>query len=337
MNHARQAVELIRSGLNPGSIRAQGSSSLVPLFGGIPAREYLLASDAIASGLLTISEMGAGSVPEILARNQADQPVLLLAGEHVEGAMQNRVLNVTVLVAANQKTVLPVACVERGRWHYEERSAFAPSADITYSRLRSKNAAAAAKSARREQGRGVDQHEVWADVSAKHAEIGVHESATGAMRHAYDQRRVDLEEMTSAFSEPEPGQTGVIACVGGSAVALDSFDRPETLARLWSRLVSGYAMDALGAPPEHVEDDAARAFLQAAAESETSSHDGVGLGRDVVLTSSTTVGHALAWEGGIVHLALFATEERTDRGAGAGGRIASPRGRRHLRRLPDQL
>ena len=335
MNHARQAVELIRSGLNPGSARTQGSLTLVPLFGGAPAKEFLLASEAIASGLLTISEIGIGSVPEILAHNQADLPVLLLDGEHVEGAMQNRVLNVTVLVAANQKTVLPVACVERGRWHYEDLPAFAPSADIAYSRLRSKNAAAAALSARREQGRRVDQHEVWADVSAKHAEIGVDESATGAMRHAYDRTRGDLEEMTLAFSKPEPGQTGVIACVGGSVAALDAFDRPETLAKLWSRLVSGYAMDALGAPPASVEDDAARAFLRAAGESETSSHAGVGLGRDVVLTSSTTVGHALAWEEGVVHLALFATEGRNDRGVRAGARIASPRGRRRLQRFLD--
>ena len=337
MDHARQAVELIRSGLNPGPARAQGSLSLVPLFGGAPAEEYLLASEAIASGLLTISEMGAGSVPQILAHNRADLPVLLLDGEHVEGAMQNRVLNVTVLVAANQKTVLPVACVEHGRWHYEDRSAFAASADISYSRLRSKNAAAAAMSARTERGRGVDQHEVWADVSAKHAEIGVDESATGAMRHAYDQRRGDLKKMTSSLAQPETGQTGVIACVGGSAVALDAFDRPETLAKLWSRLVSGYAMDALGAPQEPLQDDAAKAFLQAAGGSETTSHEGVGLGRDVVLTSPTTVGHALTWKGGVVHLAVFTVADGNDRGAGAGGRIASPRGRSRLHRFPDQL
>nr|MDQ3641706.1 hypothetical protein [Actinomycetota bacterium] len=327
--------ELIRSGLDPGSARTRGSLTLVPLFGGAPAKEYLLASEAIPSGLLTISEMGAGSVTGILAHNQADLPVLLLDVEHVEGAMQNRVLNVTVLVAANQKTILPVACVERGRWHYEGGSDFAPSSDITYSRLRSKNAAAAAVSARHERGRGVDQHEVWADVSAKHAEIGVDESATGSMRHAYDQRRRELEEMTASFSQPEPDQTGVIACVGGTAVALDAFDRPETLTKLWTRLVSGYAMDALGARPVPVAGNVTSSFLQAAANSETTSHDGVGLGREVVLTSPATVGHALAWQGGIVHLALFRVQGGNDRDARTGGRIASPRGRRRLQRFPE--
>lgn len=67
----------------------------MPLFGGAPAKDYMLASEAFASSLLTVSEIGGGSVPEVLANNQADLPVLLIDGEHIEGAMQNRVLNVT--------------------------------------------------------------------------------------------------------------------------------------------------------------------------------------------------------------------------------------------------
>jgi hypothetical protein len=41
-----------------------------------------------------------GSVPHLLFINDAMRPVLLLDGEELVGAKQNRVLNLTVLAAA---------------------------------------------------------------------------------------------------------------------------------------------------------------------------------------------------------------------------------------------
>jgi hypothetical protein len=39
-------------------------------------------------------------------------------GEQLVGAKQNRILNMTVLVAAETEVTIPVSCVERGRWGY---------------------------------------------------------------------------------------------------------------------------------------------------------------------------------------------------------------------------
>jgi hypothetical protein len=157
-------------------------------------------------------------------------------------------------------------------------------------------------------GRGIDQSEVWADVSTKHAEIGVEESDTGALRHAFEQRRVQLEAITAQFAAPEPGQTGVLCFIGARPVALDAFDRPETLARLWPRMVSGYALDALRSEAAAVDDRAVQDFLDTAAAAEITSHVGVGLGTELVVTGAKIVGHALAWEEGILHVALFGRE-----------------------------
>ena len=44
--------------------------------------------------------------------------LLMLDGEELVGAKKNRVLNVTVLIAAQSDTVIPVSCVEQGRWSY---------------------------------------------------------------------------------------------------------------------------------------------------------------------------------------------------------------------------
>lgn len=328
MNHVPQVVDLIRSGLNPGQPRGSHGLTLVPLFGGAPAKEYLTAEEAFGAGLLSITEVEGGNVPEVAAVNGAEVPVLLLDGEHIEGAMQNRVLNSTALIAARHKTILPVACVEHGRWRYEAGDHFAPSDDIAYSRLRSKNAASAATSARAEGSRRVNQGEVWDDVALKHHERSVDDSPTGAMSDAYDRSRSEIHEILGEFGAPEPGQTGMIACVSGACVALDAFDRPETLSKLWTRLLRGYAMDALESAPASLQDGGVQRFLDAASSGETTSHEGIGLGMDVMLTAPNVVGHALTWEGGVVHLALFArSQDPNGRGAREGA-IESPLQRR---------
>ena len=59
-----------------------------------------------------------GSVPNLAVKNKCDRPLLIPEGEILIGAKQNRVINITVLVAAGVKFVLPVSCVEAGRWRY---------------------------------------------------------------------------------------------------------------------------------------------------------------------------------------------------------------------------
>ena len=58
---------------------------------------------------------GAGSVPFLKVANEADRLLLLLDGEELIGAKQNRILNTTVLVAAHTEVTIPVSCVEQGR------------------------------------------------------------------------------------------------------------------------------------------------------------------------------------------------------------------------------
>jgi hypothetical protein len=59
-----------------------------------------------------------GSVPNLRVINRGDGPLLIPEGEILVGGKQNRVVNVTVLVAAGATFTLPVNCVEQGRWGY---------------------------------------------------------------------------------------------------------------------------------------------------------------------------------------------------------------------------
>src|SRR5437763_7568500 len=104
-----------------------------------PVAEYLTLEEALPLGFRVTEIDAAGSIPELLASNPLDTPVLLYDGEELLGAKQNRILNVTVLVPARSETKIPVSCVEEGRW--SARSAhFAPSAHTAYPELRRRKA-----------------------------------------------------------------------------------------------------------------------------------------------------------------------------------------------------
>jgi hypothetical protein len=54
-----------------------------------------------------------GSVPDLRVANLGNLPLPLLDGQQLVGAKQNRILNMTVLVAAHSEVTIPVSRVER--------------------------------------------------------------------------------------------------------------------------------------------------------------------------------------------------------------------------------
>lgn len=305
--------------------------TLLPVYGTEPGAGYRTAAQAFAAGTLSIGELAGGRVPQLVVRNTDDLPVLLLDGEHLEGAMQDRVLNVSVLAAARHDTVIPVSCVERGRWGTAGgRAGFAPAADLAHAELRAMKARQVSLSQRLGQGPRTDQGALWEDVERTRVRLGASASRTGKLGDAYDDRRADLDAIRAAFPAPTPAQSGVLAVAGRRVLALDVFDRPETLASVWDRLVRGYAVDALGVPEpadRDADELAGRRFVAEAGSpgNEATSHEGVGLGIDVVITSPDTVAGALTWSGAVIHLAAFPGTAAPPRGArGPGERIERP-------------
>ena len=57
-------------------------------------------------------------MPELKVVNDCDERVLLLDGEELIGAKQNRIVNATFLIAGQTEIIIPVSCVEQGRWSY---------------------------------------------------------------------------------------------------------------------------------------------------------------------------------------------------------------------------
>jgi hypothetical protein len=288
--------------LAPGEPLAHGALSVVPLLSS-PTRDPGWLTLAEAGDAAVVAEVDeAGTVPSLKVVNGTDRPLLLLDGEELVGARQNRVLNTSVLAAAHSTLVIPVSCVEAGRWHYRTRR-FTSSDTSLYASARAKKAARVTASLRARSGHLADQEEVWADVAEKAAAFRV-ASPTGAMHDLYAHLAGDLERARAALA-PVADQVGALVFVADRWVGLELFPCPRLFASAWSRLSAGYAAEGIGEerPPRERPgaDDVLRIIAAAPAERAPA----VGLGVEYRLGGRHALGAALVAEDGLAHLAAF--------------------------------
>ncbi len=206
---------------------------------------YRLSAEALADQSVLIEEVSeGGSVPNLLVENKGDTRVLFLEGEELVGAKQNRILNTSVLIAAQTKIRIPVSCVEQGRWHYKSRY-FGSSGSHSPSKLRRALKASVTRSLNESRGHASDQGAVWNEVASLNAAHGV-ASGTGAMSDAFDTYQNRIAKFNEKLRYVE-GAVGVAVAIGEKVVSADLFDKPSTCQKVWDRLLSGVVFDALEA------------------------------------------------------------------------------------------
>jgi hypothetical protein len=284
-----------------------------------PAASYLLLEEAMERKALRIEEISqGGSVPELKVVNSADLPVMILDGEELLGAKQNRVLNLTVLVPAHSTLKVPVSCVERGRWHYKSQF-FSSSKQTQYAKGRASRAAQVSHSYMTTGQRKSDQGQIWADIEEKLKRLGAH-SASSSMADMYAAHDNQVDEYVKAFSAVE-GQTGALFAINGRVHGLDMFDNSRTLRTVLPKLVRAYALDAIDSPTDQPSgastDEDTKSFLDVLRAAEIVEMPAVGIGSDLRFKSGEIAGGALLADGSLLHLFAFRLD-KTGQTAGSG-------------------
>nr|MDP9460039.1 hypothetical protein [Actinomycetota bacterium] len=146
--------------------------------------------------------------------------MLLLAGELLGGGMQHRALTGTTLLAPARPTVLPVVCVEAGRWHGQvrhrrqaRRAPFAvlPRAD-----------------------RSDVQNKVWRRVRRYEAVAGP--PATESLVERLDRAESTARDLVRDL-RPLAGQRGLLVGIAGWPAWLELFDSERALRVHWPGLL----------------------------------------------------------------------------------------------------
>jgi hypothetical protein len=270
---------------------------------------YTLLDDALTAKTAGITEISeGGSVPVLKFENLGDKPVLLVDGEELVGARQNRVLNLSILAPAHSSIEIPVSCVEAGRWAYGHARRFSASGSVMFARARSDKLDSVSRSRRQDRSAmpRSDQGKVWDRIAEKSHRMGVH-SASGSMDDVFRSTADDLGQILEQ-AKPIPGQIGAIFAIDGKVVGLDLFDSAETYARFAPKLLRSYGLDAIdtGAPtPDVVITDRIGQWLASLAQGEVEAFPGIGQGQDLRLRGEETRGAALVDQGEVVHFCAF--------------------------------
>jgi len=203
--------------------------------GGQKLGDILTLDEAMGTGKFKIAELEEGAeVNTLQVQNNTGKNVMLLAGEIVRGAKQDRIVSYDAVVPPGDRYDVACFCVEAGRWT-EVSDRFSYKKEMAPGAIRATA-----------QGNN-DQGMVWSEVSKVNAATGnVNES--DALTASYNdpkfkEKVAEYEKAFAAMAKDED-VVGVVVWSEGKIKAGDIFANHDLFAKMWPRLLTSYAMDA---------------------------------------------------------------------------------------------
>jgi hypothetical protein len=269
--------------------------------------------EGFAKGVLVVKEIDQdGSVPELRAVNKGKKRILLLDGEELEGAKQNRILNTTILLKKESETIIPVSCTESGRWNYTKDD-FTDGYNLPLLEMRVEKEESVTKSLKQNKSFRSDQAMVWGQIDDFLLEAKAN-SPTNAMKDAYEKKTHDISGYLKAFRW-EQGQKGIVVEINGKIVGMDYFSSPKAFRQIFTKLLKSYAVEADRKridKPENTMQETPEMFFERIENSMATKFKSPGHGYDYRLTGGDIPGNSLGYRKEIIHFACFAknTDDR---------------------------
>ena len=272
------------------------------IYAGDKGPDYAILNEAMSLGEAEVSELEEGeSVPTLVVRNKGDRSVLILAGQGLEGGLQNRTVNTSILADIGE-TRIPVSCVEQGRW---ERSSDFCSRDFAHSSLRSLMLVHTSHSLRTTRTFHSEQSEVWDEIS-RLSDSTNSPSETGSLYESFSK----FEETVKEYEKPleRLGSChGVLVGVNGRIVGMDMLSREDPFEKVRSRLLRSYIVEAMEKTngTKTCPADAAQSFLEGLGRAKTTPFPSCSLGTDMRWETNDLQASALVHQDHVVHLMAF--------------------------------
>mgnify|MGYP000005726720 CR=1 FL=1 len=288
-----------------GKSQSYGNLTIYPLFKKTKTNlpDYILLDEALNKKLVEIRDIG--HVSELLLINNADIDLLLINGEELLGGMQNRTVNVTVLIPAKTSLNIPVSCTERGRWEIkkEKQKMEKEAAYYSISQVRNLLLNSVTESLKIKGTYDSDQVSIWDSINCTIRDFGI-TSQTSAQSDIFKEKETEIKDYLNQFFL-EPEQTGIICMINGKIKALELFGKEETFKKVYPKLLHSYIIEAIKEEKITYIKDNVDVFLQDLEGAKLNTYNHLGKGKHIVIEGNLQKGMALMLEEGLVHLCSF--------------------------------
>lgn len=290
--------------------------TVFPLYSSIVSdNSYMLLDEALKTDRFRVQEISeGGSVPELEAINELDSDVLIPEGEILIGAKQNRTVNTTIIIGKGKKVVIPVSCVERGRWSYSrKRRSFDSSDYYVDPDIRKIKTMSVSDSMKKSQKYRASQSEIWDEISNKMREERTY-SETESVSDIYESKEEQFKSYEKNFSCGD-AQIGIAVFTDFTFSGCDIFGCKGVLPKTFHKIIKSYIFEGIRYASmrrrEAVVADYAiyeehlNKFFDSLIQADKQVFKSVGEGYDIRIDNQILVGFAIEHNKCIAHLTGF--------------------------------
>jgi len=261
---------------------------------------YTTLDEALSNNYLEITELSGGNVPQVRLTNRSGKYIYLMGGEILTGCKQDRIVGRDVLIKPHSKNiVVPVYCVEQGRWSYESDK-FYSKGNLGTHDLRYEAQSAV----------GASQGNIWGRIRSRASRVGVN-SNTNAYQDIYETTTVKdkivcFEREFQGVPQLDRDTIGVVVGVGSRIVSVDIFANHYLFEKLWPKLLKSCALSALSSSTHgSISQDDAAQFLRILHDKHYIRKSAIDLGFELSVVDDEVNVNALVYRKAVVHLAGF--------------------------------
>lgn len=268
--------------------------------------DYKSLSQAIKDKFLEIKEISdSGSVNNLKVVNNSGYYVFISDGDILEGAKQNRVINISVFIPPKSIIVIPVSCIEQGRWSYNSKNF--SNADYTAPmKMRLSKAYDVNLNMKVHRNFNADQTNIWNKVS-DYEELHSIKSESSDLSHIFSDKRSDFEKFCRKFLVKNDSN-GLAIFINSDIHHLEIFNRSDIYEEYFSKILKGAYFDTchLKNDKQSIKESEAKFktldFIDNLEEMKFDLNKSVGAGHEKRFESESITGFELIFNDKAVHL-----------------------------------